>query len=543
MNGLDMNKLLKYQLDKKGSKFNLSPLLVLFFLSISVLIPACPADGFEGQVKLAWDPVESAAGYVAYWGTSSRDYAESTDVGQATTFEIPGLQEGQVYYFAVTAYNADHNESVYSEELMHLVALRDTDGDGVPDTEEINIYHTNPGKRDSDGDAMNDEWEIDYGTDPLVDDADGDLNRNGISNLEEFFRQTQTDNQRPGKPVLTEPGDGSANVALVSVLRSDFFTDPDAGDFHTETRWQVSGNTEFSDLVLDLQSATFLTQLPLLDYILEPDRTYWWRVRYFDDHAAASEWSATSSFMTVLSADDDLDGDGVPDAQEVGFEVDLDENGVPDQSQDEIKSALTSAGDALVSLKSPPAEGFIETFKTSVSNPNDSSSAMGLQFPMGLVHFKLAVPNPGDTATVVIYFSEALPEGLAWYKYTPAKGWHSYAEHATIAADGKSVTVELQDGGFGDADGVVNGMIVDPSGVGYVTVANTTSPTAVVSSGEGGGGTGGGGGGCFIGTAGSMIQGAVWHYLHGIVDSCVNAVKETVMLLRDRLTPGKTLLK
>jgi hypothetical protein len=98
----------------------------------------------------------------------------------------------------------------------------------------------------------------------------------------------------------------------------------------------------------------------------------------------------------------------------------------------------------------------------------------------------------------------------------------------------------LQDGGFGDADGVVNGMIVDPSGVGYVTVANTTSPTAVVSSGGGGGG---GGGGCFIGTAGSMIQGAVWHYLHGVVDSCVNAVKETVMLLRDRLTPGKTLLK
>ena len=151
---------------------------------------------------------------------------------------------------------------------------------------------------------------------------------------------------------------------------------------------------------------------------------------------------------------------------------------------------------------------------------------MGLQFPMGLVNFKLAVPNPGDTATVVIYFSEALPEGLAWYKYTPAKGWHSYAEHATIAADGKSVTLELQDGGFGDADGAVNGMIVDPSGVGYVTVANTTSPTAVGSSGGGGGG-----GGCFIGTAGSMKTVDMWHYLRGVVDSCVNAVKETVMLL------------
>jgi len=540
MNGLDMAKPQRYQVDKKGPKLNITPLLFLLFLSMSVLIPVYPAEGFDGQVKLAWDPVESAAGYVAYWGSSSRGYSESTDVGQATTVEIPGLQEGEVYYFAVTAYNADHNESVFSEELMHRVTLRDTDGDGVPDTEEINIYDTNPGKRDSDGDAMNDDWEITYGTDPLVDDADGDLDRNGISNLSEFFSQTQADNHRPDKPVLMEPGDGSANVALVSVLRSDLFTDPDVGNLHAETRWQVSSNAEFSDLVLDLQSATFLTQLPLLDYMLDPDRTYWWRVRYFDDHAAASEWSTPGSFTTVLSADDDLDGDGVPDAQEVDFEVDLDENGAPDQSQDEIKSAHTSAGDALVSLKSPPAEGFIETFKTSVSDPNDSSSAIGLQFPMGLVSFKLAVPNPGDTATVVIYFSEALPEGLTWYKYTPDKGWHSYAEHAKIAVDGKSVILELQDGGYGDADGAVNGMIVDPSGVGYVTVANTTLPNTVGSSGGGGGG---GGGGCFIGSAGPMKTVDMRHYMRGIVDSCVNALKETVMLFHDRLSSAKTSIR
>lgn len=528
-----MAKPQRYQVDKRGAKLNITPLLFLLFLSMSVLIPVYPAEGFDGQVELAWDPVESAAGYVAYWGSSSRGYSESTDVGQATTAEIPGLQEGQVYYFAVTAYNADHNESVFSEELMHRVTLRDTDGDGVPDTEEINIYYTNPGKRDSDGDAMNDDWEIAYGTDPLVDDADDDLDRDGISNLLEFFSQTQPDNQRPDKPVLVEPGDGSANVALVSMLRSDLFTDQDVGNLHAETRWQVSSNSEFSDLVLDLQSATFLTQLPLLDYMLDPDRTYWWRVRYFDDHATASEWSTPGSFTTVLSADDDLDGDGVPDAQEVGSEVDLDENGVPDQSQDEIKSAHTSAGDALVSLKSPSAESFIETFKTSVPKPNDSSSTIGLQFPMGLVNFKLAVPIPGDTATVVIYFSEALPEGLVWYKYTPDKGWHSYAEHAKIAVDGKSVTLELQDGGFGDADGAVNGMIVDPSGVGYATVANTTSPNTVGSSGGGGGG---GGGGCFIGAAGSMKTVAMRHYLRGVIDSCVNAVKDAVILLHDRLT-------
>jgi hypothetical protein len=129
---------------------------------------------------------------------------------------------------------------------------------------------------------------------------------------------------------------------------------------------------------------------------------------------------------------------------------------------------------------------------------------------------------------------------LAWYKYTPAKGWHAYAEHAKIAVDGKSVTLELQDGRFGDADGVVNGMIVDPSGIGYVTVANTTLLNAVVSSGGGGGG---GGGGCFIGSAGSMKTVDLRQYLRGIVDSCVNAVKETVILLHDHLTSERASIR
>jgi hypothetical protein len=85
--------------------------------------------------------------------------------------------------------------------------------------------------------------------------------------------------------------------------------------------------------------------------------------------------------------------------------------------------------------------------------------------------------------------------------------------------------LELQDGGYGDADGAVNGMIVDPSGVGYVTVANTILPNTAGSSSGGGGG--GGGGGCFIGSAGPMKTVDMRHYMRGIVDSFVNALKET----------------
>ncbi len=63
----------------------------------------------------------------------------------------------------------------------------DSDGDGLPDWYEINVFHTNPFNWDSDGDGMPDGWEAAYGlnlsngADAL---ADGDMD--GIKNIDEF---------------------------------------------------------------------------------------------------------------------------------------------------------------------------------------------------------------------------------------------------------------------------------------------------------------------------------------------------------------------
>jgi hypothetical protein len=78
-------------------------------------------------------------------------------------------------------------------------------------------------------------------------------------------------------------------------------------------------------------------------------------------------------------------------------------------------------------------------------------------------------------------------------------GWQDYSDHAIFSEDRKSVTLEFKDGGFGDADGTANGIIIDPSGLGTVY-----SSSAVNTSTEGGAG----GGGCFIATAayGSLME-------------------------------------
>src|SRR5262249_52900836 len=70
-------------------------------------------------VSLSWDPVQSSAvrGYVVYDGPSAGNYTSRIDVGNVTTYSVPNLVEGATYHFAVTAYDASHNESGYSNDV------------------------------------------------------------------------------------------------------------------------------------------------------------------------------------------------------------------------------------------------------------------------------------------------------------------------------------------------------------------------------------------------------------------------------------------
>ncbi len=108
----------------------------------------------------------------------------------------------------------------------------------------------------------------------------------------------------------------------------------------------------------------------------------------------------------------------------------------------------------------------------------------------GLMDMEIRTANPGDTVTVSVLLPGPAPDGYGWFKYG-ALGWYNFSDHAVFSADRTLVTLTLIDGGAGDEDGVADGVIHDPSGLGTVSLS------------LGGGGTGGGGGGtgCFIATA------------------------------------------
>lgn len=79
----------------------------------------------------------------------------------------------------------DDGLEIYTYVTSPIVA--DTDGDGLTDGDEILIHMTDPLNPDSDADGMADGWEITYGLDPNDPaDADGDLDNDNLTNLEEF---------------------------------------------------------------------------------------------------------------------------------------------------------------------------------------------------------------------------------------------------------------------------------------------------------------------------------------------------------------------
>ena len=75
---------------------------------------------YGAQVALTWEANTEPhlAGYRIYYGTASRDYDWSIDVGKATTHTVTNLANGKTYYFAAQAYGTSKQESSHSAEVV-----------------------------------------------------------------------------------------------------------------------------------------------------------------------------------------------------------------------------------------------------------------------------------------------------------------------------------------------------------------------------------------------------------------------------------------
>ena len=554
----------------------LGRLAPVFFLLIALPLSAAQA----ASVDLEWDAnaEPELAGYKIYWGTSSSSYNSSKDAGSNTICTVTGLDEGTTYYFAATAYDGDGNESDYSNQVSYTVPFGDTDGDGVPNntdafpsdpsetTDTDNDGIGNNADKDDDNDNMPDAWEIQYGFDPLNDDASGDADGDGLSNLGEYFAGTDptvppSDTDGDGVPDNTDAfpsdpsettdtdndgignnadkdddndnmpdaweiqygfdplnddasddgdGDGLSNldeynagtdpmvaqdnfepdapalmtltnqqfVELTPQLKTGAFSDPNSGDFHLATQWQIYRESD-GVLIFDVTSEDSLTRLDVPKLILDANAAYLWKARHFDNHDTPSPWSESESFSTAADPADSNDN-GIPDEQEVATISDLDGDGINDTDQSTIKCVKTLGGNALgISFKGSSTVVAIDSISSEYNDTNTihaEASSTPTEFPFGLIDFKLIMDQPGDQAEITIYFSEPVPDGGRWFKYDPIEAtWTDFSSQTDFSEDRQSLTLNLVDGGEGDADGTANGIIVDPSGVG-ISSSSTGGP-------------------------------------------------------------------
>ena len=371
----------------------------------------------------------------------------------------------------------------------------DTDGDNIRDHEDA----------DDDNDGMPDTWELEYGLDPKVDDAQLDSDGDGVANIDEYAGQTDPTypdyNMQPEIPVLLSP-ENDAIVSLTPDLVISEFDDPDSEDTHTETEWQIYLEVDGSgDCVYELKCDSALTMLAVPSLVLEPTTDYAWRVRVYDNHGAASEWSDYGYFTTGADTAD-TDNDGIIDDQVPDPGTDVDEDGTADVEQIGIKSIRVKGKGTLIGLgteDSPQVVKIISFHSIDPTQYADISEVPG-SMPYGLIDFKIEVETPGDTVELTIFFSEKISENTAWYKYDCVlNSWTDFSQYTLVSPNLKSITLYLEDGGPGDSDGIANGIIIDPSGI--VEVSDTSDPdpdpvpptddTAVAAGASGGGG-------CFI---------------------------------------------
>jgi hypothetical protein len=115
----------------------------------------------------------------------------------------------------------DLDEGAYGTDAFNP----DTDSDGLPDGDEVNVYGTNPTNADTDGDGFSDGVEVQNGTDPHLwdDDSLNDTDDDGLLDYDEGRYWTS--------PYVSDSdGDGLGDgdeVFLYGTVPTSFDTDGD----------------------------------------------------------------------------------------------------------------------------------------------------------------------------------------------------------------------------------------------------------------------------------------------------------------------------
>jgi chitinase len=492
------------------SVFRRRQILFYTFILITFAIVLCPKPStYAADVTLAWasNTEPDLDGYYIYFktGTSGASYnGTGLDEGDSPIkvplgvfadpsnpeYTLHGLTDTETTYFVLTAYDSENNESGFSNEVSYqpitpiLNSLSICGNDYVSENNSAGFVTTATFSDDTTETVTgNAAWS--------ENSMYANINNSGVLTTSEVTEDTTLtiqasystggvtktatklvtivdvplSNLPPDTPNIVYPDNYYSDVEVPLEINTAAFSDPN-DDPHTQSQWQISEQSDFSTRVVDITSDNYLETFSVPHMVLKPNHKYYVRVRFFDVYFASSNWSSTIEFTTA-SFIVDLNENGIPDAEEVDDSLDFNLDGIPDNFQPQIIKCI-KAFDGSVSIGIEKTSSSAEEIESiEVIDPDTISYTVDRPADLifGLIAYRLRVRTPGDTATIRIYLSGDIFASDVFYKYDTINGWYDYSEHTTFNDDGKSVTLKVKDGGYGDSDGLANGIIVDPGGI------------------------------------------------------------------------------
>jgi N-acetylneuraminic acid mutarotase len=259
----------------------------------------------------------------------------------------------------------------------------------------------------------------------------------------------------------------SSNISTTNSTINININDSNAETIVVLRYGESSGNYSFNDTISIIPAETGGSIINYSINNLEIYSTYFYKISTYNFNGNTE--SIEYTFTTSATNPNDVDADGVDNTIESSAPNSGDGNndGLQDSQQANVASLRGISGSYItVQLVSCDSLLNVENF---LRTENDN-----FEFPFGVISFSA----PCSEALVKIFYHNVNDLSLYSYRKETASGrWIEYedSEFSIETIDGEQVavaTLTLSDGGIGDSDGIVNGMIVDPGGPAIAITAN-----------------------------------------------------------------------
>lgn len=272
---------------------------------------------------------------------------------------------------------------------------------------------------------------------------------------------------------------GGAEAAIELVERATAVTtvhaiDADAGD---TVSYSITGGADAALFRIDAATgALSLRDAPSAQTPQDSDHdnVYLVNVGASDGHGGVAAQALAVKVLADADGDgtpdvhdDDLDGDGRPNSAEDpvpsangGATGDGNGDGIADSTQVNVAS-LATVGSVAPALRFATIEVAPGLSLSGVANSAVNGLPRNAKMPLGQFDFRIEGVAVGGSVDIALYVDKSL--GANGYYKQVGSTWINLATTSTFGTKTK-ISFTLTDGGAYDADGVANGVIVDPGG-------------------------------------------------------------------------------